>query len=45
MNVMIDNLRQQLKELIQYVRFLELENRRLTEQVENLKQKINERIS
>lgn len=45
MNVMINNLRQQLKELIQYVNFLEIENRRLTEQVENLKQKINERVS
>lgn len=39
MNVMIDNLRQQLKELIQYIRFLERENRMLTKKIEKLKEK------
>lgn len=39
MNVMIDNFRQQLKELIQYIRFLERENRILTKKIEKLKNK------
>lgn len=39
MNVMIDNFRQQFKELIQYIRFLERENRKLTKQIEKLKTK------
>lgn len=39
MNVMIDNFRQQLKELIQYIRFLERENRILTKKIEKLKKK------
>ena len=39
MNVMIDNFRQQLKELIQYIRFLERENRMLTKKIEKLKKK------
>lgn len=39
MNVMIDNFRQQLKELIQYIRFLERENRMLTKKIEKLKNK------
>jgi hypothetical protein len=39
MNVMIDNFRQQFKELIQYIRFLERENRILTKKIEKLKKK------
>ena len=39
MNVMIDNFRQQLKELIQYIRFLERENRILSKKIEKLKKK------
>lgn len=39
MNAMIDNFRQQLKELIQYIRFLERENRMLTKKIEKLKKK------
>ena len=39
MNVMIDNFRQQLKELIQYIRFLERENRILSKNIEKLKNK------
>jgi hypothetical protein len=39
MNVMIDNFRQQFKELIQYIRFLERENRMLTKKIEKLKNK------
>ena len=39
MNVMIDNFRQQLKELIQYIRFLERENRILSKKIEKLKNK------
>ena len=39
MNVMIDNFRQQLKELIQYIRFLERENRMLTKKIKKLKEK------
>lgn len=37
MNVMIQNFRQQFNELIQYIRFLERENRKLTKQIEKLK--------
>ena len=40
MNPMLSNLRQTIKELIEYVSFLERENARLTKELEEQKQKL-----
>ena len=39
MNVICKNLRQQLKEIFQYIGFLERENKQLRKQIEKLKHK------
>lgn len=39
MNPMLATLRQNIKELIEYISFLEKENRQLTKELEELKQK------